>query len=53
MIPDVEAISRRMFPHYAGQAERLDGALDRRTRDEIETIAGFLEELVADGEGEG
>lgn len=51
--PDDEAISRRMFPHYAGQAERLSRVLDRRTSDEIETIAGFLEELVAERAGDG
>ncbi|HSJ45128.1 MAG TPA: MarR family transcriptional regulator [Euzebyales bacterium] len=51
--PDDEAISTRVFPHYAGQAERLGRVLDQRTRDEIETVAVFFEELVDDQANEG
>ena len=51
--PDDDAISQRVLPHYAGQAEHLGRALDRRTRDEIETIAAFFEELVDDQVDEG
>jgi DNA-binding MarR family transcriptional regulator len=44
--PDDEAIARRVFPHYAAQAEHLGHVLDRMTREEIETVATFVEELV-------
>jgi DNA-binding MarR family transcriptional regulator len=51
--PDDEAIALRVFPHYAAQAEHLGQVLERLTRDEIETIAVFFEELVDDQADEG
>lgn len=44
--PDEDAIRQRVMPHYAGQAKHLGQVLDRRTREEMQAIAAFLEDLV-------
>lgn len=45
---DHDAIGRRMMPHYAGQAERLAAVLASRSDDELEVIAAFLDDVLAD-----
>lgn len=47
--PDEDVIRQRVMPHYAGQAEHLDRVLERRTREEMQTIAAFFEDLVGGG----
>lgn len=45
---DETAIGRRLNPHYAGQAEHLTRVLDRRSDDELEVIAAFVEDVIAE-----
>ena len=47
--PDEDVIRQRVMPHYAGQAEHLDRVLERRTREEMQAIAAFFEDLVGGG----
>jgi len=45
---DNDAINRRMMPHYAGQAERLHAVMSSRSNEELEVIAAFLDDVLAD-----
>ncbi|MFD7158973.1 MarR family winged helix-turn-helix transcriptional regulator [Kribbella sp. NPDC059898] len=46
--PSLEAINERLAPLYADQGNRLAGVLESRTVEELETIAAFLNDSVAE-----
>ncbi|WP_427895973.1 MarR family winged helix-turn-helix transcriptional regulator [Kribbella sp. GL6] len=46
--PSLEAINERLAPLYADQGNRLAGVLESRTVEELQTIAAFLNDSVAE-----
>ncbi|GAA3128548.1 MarR family transcriptional regulator [Kribbella aluminosa] len=46
--PSLEAINEQLAPLYADQGNRLAGVLATRTVEELETIAAFLNDSVAE-----